>query len=422
MITTPSSNFLLDPPLIGELIGDFKFSKELDNNIQIENPAIGTQSGLITTWYWNKTAKPILGCFKLNILNVIKGCTVPELYFNFGAWGGFEYIYYRFMLASEKNKKYAWTLLSGVTKYGYNVTVKAYALSALNLKYNTKYIIQVGSTRLNKVNDKIQDLNNPKFILMNEFEFIIDPVSLTPTPTKNNISVLPTPTKSPYQTPTLTSALIILTPTPTASPRPTATLKPALIIPTPTPTPVKKSIDYNPQIISSCLFSTKKESISPFIDSQRLSYTLIHNKINKLSTLNEINSELLIKNGLAECKYIIKPVKLNSDSPASRLFISFAANVPNLTNIRLYYRVYNTIEDPNYTIYDQVWKFIGESGTRHTFSKTEFIDFEYEVDEIIYSGNTTLKEFDMFSIKIVLESEKDSIVPKIKDFRTIALS
>lgn len=212
------------------------------------------------------------------------------------------------------------------------------------------------------------------------------------------------------------------TPTVTKSPRPTATLKPAFILPTPTPTPLKKSIDIVPTIICSTNLSTEKEYICPVIDTQRLSFTLIHNIINKLITQEDISSEESASGGVAKARYISKPVKLNSDTTASRLFISFSANVPSETLIRIYYRVFNTLEDPDSKIEEKPWYPIGTSGERKTYSLDKYIDFEFEVKNINYFYNSSLKEFDMFSIKIILESSLDSVVPKVRDFRVIALS
>lgn len=236
---------------------------------------------------------------------------------------------------------------------------------------------------------------------------------------KVDISVTPTPIPTLTPTPTPTTADVTPTPTPTNIPEVTTKIK--VVIPTPTPTPTKQNAIIDPSITTTIFLKSQKESVSPIIDTQRLSYTLVHNLINKLITQEEIDSELLSTGGLAKAKYIVKPVKINSDILASRFYISFSANIPEETLLRIYYRVYNSIEDPSSFITDKSWTLIGTSGTRHTYG-TEKIDFEFEVEEIEYDGNITLKEFDWFSIKIVKESSNESIIPKVSEFRVIALS
>ena len=255
-------------------------------------------------------------------------------------------------------------------------------------------------------------LNNSKSIPRNhsDFQSLIYKIDVSVTPT-------PVPTLTP--TPTPTHAIVTPTPTPTKIPQ--VTTKSQILIPTPTPTPTIVNVITNPSITTTILLKTEKESVSPIIDTQRLSYTLVHNLINKLITQEEIDSELLPSGGLAKSRYIISPVKINSDILASRFYISFSANVPEETLLRIYYRVYNSIEEPSLFITDKSWTMIGTSGTRHTYG-TEKIDFEFEVAEIMYDGNTTLKEFDWFSIKIVKESSNESIIPKVSEFRVIALS
>lgn len=245
----------------------------------------------------------------------------------------------------------------------------------------------------------------------------------TPTPTQTPSGTqTPTPTKSLTPTPTPT---ISVTPsvTPSKVPRPATSQRPQVILPTPSPTPIKVNVDVGEESLRSTFsFSTNKESVSPFIDLQKTSFTFVHNIINSLFDYDKIISEEEASGGFAKARYITKPVKLNSDTTASKFFISFAASIPEETKVRVYYRCFNTIEDPESSLGEKKWIPVGNSEERKTHGENEFIDFEFNVDQIDYDGNSTLKEFDMFSIKIVKESTNDSIIPRIKDFRTIALS
>ena len=284
----------------------------------------------------------------------------------------------------------------------------------ISIEFGPFTVNQLETISIGVISNKevINFVNNTKSIPQNRSDFI----SLI---YKVDISLTPTPV--PTITPTPTPTVAIVTPTPTPTNIPQVTTKAKVVIPTPTPTPTIVNIINDPSITTTIFLSSKKESVSPIIDTQRLSYTLVHNLINKLITQEEIDSELLPSGGLAKARYIVSPVKINSDILASRFYISFSANVPEETLLRIYYRVYNSIEDPTSFITDKSWTMIGTSGTRNTYG-TEKIDFEFEVEEIEYDGNTTLKEFDWFSIKIVKESSNESIIPKVSEFRVMALS
>lgn len=255
------------------------------------------------------------------------------------------------------------------------------------------------------------------------------PVTPTPTPTFTptpSVSVTgsntPTPTPTPSQTP---SNSITPTPTPTLPPRPETSKKPSVIVPTPTPSRVLSDFDFNTisqGIKTTFEFFTNKDSVSPILDLQKMSYTLVNNIINSLKEEVQIETELQPSGGFAKSRYITKPVKLNSDTTASKIFIAFAANIPEETFLRIYYKVYNSIEDPKSSLDKKRWIAVGTSESVKTFEESSFIDFEFNIDEIDYDGNYSIKEFDMFTIKIVKESSNEAIVPRIKDFRVVALS
>ena len=246
---------------------------------------------------------------------------------------------------------------------------------------------------------------------------------ITPTPTPS-----PTPTLSPTEsfgpTPTPTASKLLLgeqTPTPSPTPSVTPTLsRPNLniVIPvTPSLSRRAKATPLSSDIKTRITLVSPDGVVAPMIDSQKNSFTLIHNIINVVS---EPTSELAPSGGEALCRYILKPVVLNSDMAATRLLISFAASIPEECFIRVFYRVLNTVEDFETDITKKHWRIVGDSGAIKT-TTNEFRDFEYEIAEIDYDDDVAIKEFNVFSVKIVMESSNDAKVPFIKDFRTIAL-
>jgi len=169
------------------------------------------------------------------------------------------------------------------------------------------------------------------------------------------------------------------------------------------------------------LFSSKN-TVSPVIDTQRLSYVFIENFINKLDE-KSLDSEIKPFGGKGKARYITKDVKLNLEIPANKIHISFAASIPKGCQVRTYYKVFNTLFDKSeFSILDKSWIFLGTS-SKTASTKDTFIDFELETpNPIPYEGNSEILDFDVFMVKLLLESDNPANVPRIKDFRCIALT
>ena len=183
---------------------------------------------------------------------------------------------------------------------------------------------------------------------------------------------------------------------------------------------------FDPSFITTCNFSTMKESVSPMIDLQRLSSTLVLNKINNLLTDEELLSEEESNGGMAIARYVMKSVTLASDTPANKLFVAFTGMIPNDVDancsIRVYYKIYNSLKDAGSTFAQKKWVFLAQTGSKSN-SETNYIDFEYQTDLLEYPDNSSIIDFDQFSIKLVLLSSKSAFVPKVKEFvRVIALT
>ena len=185
----------------------------------------------------------------------------------------------------------------------------------------------------------------------------------------------------------------------------------------------KFNTDTTPSMSNRITFMTIRENVSPIIDIQRLSNVLVYNIINKLETSADLDSELKSYGGTALAKYITKKVTLNLEIPANTISVSFAASLPKGTQVRSYFRVFNTVQDSSdFTIFDRPWQFLGLA-SKTSNSPDKFIDFSIESSQpFVYVGNTGITNFDTCMVKLVLESDNAANVPLIRDFRAIALT
>ena len=119
---------------------------------------------------------------------------------------------------------------------------------------------------------------------------------------------------------------------------------------------------------------------------------------------------------------MIKTVKLDSDVMANNISISFAVSMRQENRIRAYYKIYNSVYDKTGLFQDKNWI---EIGTKQVISrdKNTFIDVSFQTDiPIVYENFPDISDFNYFSVKLVLESSNEAIIPLIKDLRIIALT
>jgi len=178
------------------------------------------------------------------------------------------------------------------------------------------------------------------------------------------------------------------------------------------------AVSYKPFVT----MTTEKDTVSPVIDVERLSTVLVQNKINFLTTEEELQSELNKVGGDAECRYITSMLQLKSDMVANKIMVSFAACLNTGNRVRVYYKVLNTLYEKLLLLIDKKWNYLG-SATKVTKDANTFIDFSFETPTpFVYPESELIPGFDRVAIKLVLESDNPALVPKVKDFRLIALS
>lgn len=168
-------------------------------------------------------------------------------------------------------------------------------------------------------------------------------------------------------------------------------------------------------------FTTTSTNVSPMLDMQRTSMTLVDAIIDKQDSavtsgfnvpLNYVD-ETEPTGGSSASKHITKTITLKE--PAVGLKVLLAANKSPGTDFILYYRVAEADKDIRTTNWT-----IEPTTSNNPTDDSPFIFREYQY--LIGGTGGTLPEFTTFQLKIVMRSTDRSRAPIIKDLRAIALS
>jgi hypothetical protein len=164
--------------------------------------------------------------------------------------------------------------------------------------------------------------------------------------------------------------------------------------------------------------TTDSNYISPVIDLSRISATLVGNRVDRQSDtpLDGFNvpstfvAETHPSDGTSAAKHVFRPITLSE--PAVGLKVLFAANRPPASEIELYYRVKETGSDTQINTLDWV-RVDPDEVVSPDDEPSLFREYEYTVNG--------LADFDRFQFKLVFKSTNIAAVPRVKDFRAIAL-
>lgn len=169
------------------------------------------------------------------------------------------------------------------------------------------------------------------------------------------------------------------------------------------------------------VMSTNADNLSPMIDLERVSVVNVANRIDNPQTYSGSESgknnvfsfvaETEASGGSALAKYITRKITLANESLGLRII--FAANRPDGSFIDVYYKTQEAgaetpFEDLNWTLATI------DDDVPTTGDPTQFNDYEYTIDNIT-------PNFTAFAVKVVFRSQASNTVPRIKDFRAIAL-
>ena len=154
--------------------------------------------------------------------------------------------------------------------------------------------------------------------------------------------------------------------------------------------------------------TSELDTLSPVIDTDRMSLILTSNRINEPA---DDNTSKLAVGDEHEAVYITKAATLTNQSTSIKLY--FTGYRPPNTSILALYRVLPV--GSNESIHDLGFEFFPTSDATipPTSDIEEYSEYEYEVTGL---------NFSQYQIKLVLTSPNQAYVPIVKDMRAIALA
>lgn len=174
---------------------------------------------------------------------------------------------------------------------------------------------------------------------------------------------------------------------------------------------------------------TDDRRVAPVIDLERINAIVIDNKINN-DTTNETNAS----GGNAEARYITRILPLAEGQDAEDIKVKLNAYKPSTTDVKVYYKILNGEDSDNFD--DREWVEMTQDTLSTTYSDSEneedFKIFDFSIpsakltgslSEVQYenSQGITFTGFKYMSIKVVLTSQSDAVVPRVKDLMAVAL-
>ena len=167
--------------------------------------------------------------------------------------------------------------------------------------------------------------------------------------------------------------------------------------------------------------SSTSEFISPMIDLERTSVHTISNRIDNPMAIGGTDSgknevadflaETAPTGGSALSKYITRKVSLAQSSVGLRII--FAGNRPDGSAIEVYTKTQEAGAEAPFASLNWTLATI-DNAVSSTDDPTKFNDYEYTVD-------LSSTPFQSVAVKVVFKSQSSTSVPRIKDFRVIAL-
>jgi hypothetical protein len=159
------------------------------------------------------------------------------------------------------------------------------------------------------------------------------------------------------------------------------------------------------------------DNLSPVIDLDKKTVIAVANRIDNIDSSSDVYptssfvSSTDPEGDSNEAIYITRKVQLNT--PATALKTLFASVKFASSDVQVMYKI---LRSDDASDFDELgWTSLPQDGTVNDSTNTDdFIDYEYAVDN--------LDEFIAFSIKIRMQGTNSAEVPRIKDFRTIALA
>lgn len=166
--------------------------------------------------------------------------------------------------------------------------------------------------------------------------------------------------------------------------------------------------------------TTSDNKVSPIIDLQRCSQTMVENVIdNQTSSSDALNylAETNSSGGSLSAKHITQPVSLEIDAVGIKVFI--AASKPSVASFDLYYRTNTSDTTAEGILINSDWTAVDPDALLPSDENpNQFREYEYTIG----GDDGTLTSFDQFQLKIVMKSTNSSKVPVFRDIRAIAMT
>jgi len=172
-----------------------------------------------------------------------------------------------------------------------------------------------------------------------------------------------------------------------------------------------------------------RDTLSPVIDTQRMSIFAIGNRINKVTnsgafTVSTNASPSTDPEGDDNAAiYCTKQVLLENPATAIKMF--FSGNVGVESDVVGMFKILRIDDASDFD--DIGWQFFNTTGAPDTaaktsLSETDFQQFMYTAGVTDDGLGTALEPFIGFAIKLILQGTNSAQVPRLKDFRAIALA
>jgi len=175
------------------------------------------------------------------------------------------------------------------------------------------------------------------------------------------------------------------------------------------------------------VLTTEEENLSPVIDLDRLSMVAVANQLNKVDSSSDVyadyNASTEPEGDNNAAIYITKKVAL--ENPATALKIFFAGNVLGTSDIEVLFKILRSDDSSDFD--DLGYEFFNTDGSPDnaastSLSRTDFQQYLYTAGVKDDGIGDSLPEFIQFAIKIVGQGTDATQVPRIRDFRAIALA
>lgn len=181
-------------------------------------------------------------------------------------------------------------------------------------------------------------------------------------------------------------------------------------------------------LVSTTSITTLDSTVSPALDLFKTSAVIVHNQVNNDSTNETTNA------GNALSRYISKQVILDEGQDAEDMRVYVTGYKPTGTTIEVYAKILNATDGTPFSEagYIKLEQVTSTLLTSSSLNPLDFKEFEYKIPaasltgpngEVQYTAadGNTYTGYKYFAVKIVLLSNNTSLVPRVKDYRAIAL-